>query len=314
MRGLFQKFKEGLKKSTPNVSKAFDKLGSLFGGRSVDTSTLESIEQALYEADFGVETTSEIVDEIRAAAKKDKELRGKDAAEIGARVLENILEGAEGKLDTSTHHPTVICLLGVNGSGKTTTAAKLGWRLQQEGDSVLLGACDTFRAAANEQIANWSERLDLPLISSQHGADAAAVAYDAYEAALHREKDTLILDTAGRLHTKENLMNELGKLKRVLKKRDEQAPHHSWLVVDASIGSNSIEQARKFHESFGLDGIVLTKLDGTSRGGALVGIYRELGLPIYYVGLGEKAEDLQPFEVSHYARALFGLDMEPETT
>ena len=172
----------------------------------------------------------------------------------------------------------------------------------------MVGACDTFRAAANEQIRSWCERLDVDLVASQHGADSAAVAYDAFAAARSRGADVLILDTAGRLHNKANLMKELQKIRRVLQKHDEAAPHHAWLVVDGSIGSNSIEQARVFHEAFGLTGIIVTKLDGTSRGGALVGIYRELKLPIYFVGLGEQSDDLQPFSIHHYTHALFGLE------
>jgi fused signal recognition particle receptor len=202
----------------------------------------------------------------------------------------------------------VIALIGVNGSGKTTTAAKLAHLFQEDGLKTIVGACDTFRAAANEQIKTWCERLGVDLVASQHGADAAAVAFDAYAAARSRGADILLLDTAGRLHNKANLMNELQKIRRVLQKHDDLAPHHAWLVVDGSLGSNSIEQARVFHEAFGLTGIIVTKLDGTSRGGALVGIYRELGLPIYFVGLGEQPEDLQPFSIHHYTHALFGLE------
>jgi fused signal recognition particle receptor len=198
--------------------------------------------------------------------------------------------------------------VGVNGSGKTTTAAKLGYRFKQEGHQPLLGACDTFRAAANEQIKHWSEALEIELIASQHGADAAAVAFDAYAAAQSRARNPLILYTAGRLHTKGNLMKELEKFNRVIQKQDAEAPHHSWLVIDGSLGSNSIEQARVFNESFPLTGLIVTKLDGTSRGGALVGIYRALKLPIYFVGLGEQPDDLQPFSIANYTQAIFGLD------
>lgn len=309
MRGFFQKFKEGLQRTTPTFYKIFGKVGGIFGGRKLDASSIEELEEALYGADFGVETAEEILQEIQNAYRKDKELRGQDAARIGAAVLKRVLQGAEPSENfLKGANPEVICLIGVNGSGKTTTAAKLGWRFQQEGRHVILGACDTFRAAANEQIKTWSERLGLDLISSHHNADAAAVAFDTYQAAQSRGKNLVILDTAGRLHTKGNLMEELKKIRRVLQKHDPEAPHHSWLVVDGSLGSNSIEQARKFHEAFGLTGLVITKLDGTSRGGALVGIYRELGLPIYFVGLGEKKEDLQPFSVDNYVNAIFGLE------
>jgi fused signal recognition particle receptor len=308
MRSLFAKFKEGLKRQTPTFQKVFGKVGQLFGGKRIDAATLDELEEALYLADFGVETTEEILDAIRDAYRKDKDLQGQVAAGIGARVLGDILKGSEGRFEKLAEGPEVIVLVGVNGSGKTTTTAKLAWLFQQDGLKPMVGACDTFRAAANEQIRTWCERLGVDLVGSQHGADAAAVAYDAYASAKSKGADVLLLDTAGRLHNKANLMKELEKIRRVLKKHDESAPHHSWLVVDGSLGSNSIEQARVFHESFGLSGIIVTKLDGTSRGGALVGIYRELGLPIYFVGLGEQAEQLQPFDIHHYTHALFGLE------
>jgi fused signal recognition particle receptor len=317
MFSLFKKFKAGLAKTVAAIA---EKTHGLFGGQALDTSSLAALEEALYTADFGVETTGEILGEIKAAARKDKALRGADAAAIGAAVLRRVLAGSEGTLENnvggvpspregdSTANPIVICLIGVNGSGKTTTAAKLAWRLKQDGRSVLLAAGDTFRAAAVEQLKTWALRLELEIVASHTGADAAAVAFDAWRAAKARGHDYLIVDTAGRLHTKSNLMEELAKIRRVLKKNDPDAPHHAWLVIDGSIGSNSIEQARVFHKNFGLTGLVVTKLDGTSRGGAIVGIWRELKLPIYFLGLGEQAEDLQPFSVENYAKAVFGLD------
>lgn len=311
MFGLFKKFKEGFAKTVAAIA---DTTRGLFGGRKIDAASLEQLEEALYTADFGVETTTEILDEIRAAYRKDPELKGKQAAEIGAAVLSRVLNGAEGSFGTSDANarpkPTVIAMIGVNGSGKTTTTAKLAWMLKQDGKSVTVAACDTFRAAAVEQLKTWATRLDLDIVASHTGADAAAVAFDAMQAAKARGRDFLIVDTAGRLHTKSNLMEELAKIRRVLQKHDAEAPHHRWLVVDGSLGSNSIEQARVFHKQFGLTGLVVTKLDGTSRGGAIVGIWRELKLPIYFVGLGEKPEDLQPFSVENYARAVFGLDSE----
>ena len=266
------------------------------------------MEEALYTADFGVETTGEILASIKQAYAKDKELQGRQAAEIGAAVLQRALAGAEGTLPAVTGgHPAVIAMIGVNGSGKTTTTAKLAWMLKQDGRKVTVAACDTFRAAAVEQLKSWATRLDLDLVASHTGADAAAVAFDAWQAAKARGSDFLIVDTAGRLHTKGNLLEELAKIRRVLQKHDPAAPQHRWLVVDGSLGSNSIEQARVFHKSFGLTGLVVTKLDGTSRGGAIVGIWRELKLPIYFVGLGEQPEDLQPFSAENYAKAVFGL-------
>jgi fused signal recognition particle receptor len=304
MRSLLTKFKEGLKRQTPTFHKAFD---GIFSGAKLDQSALDQLEEALYTADFGVETVEEIIEEIQAAYKADKQIRGQDAAKIGATVLTRVLDGSEGVVTVGGHKPEVICLIGVNGSGKTTTTAKLGHLYQNEGYSILIGACDTFRAAANEQIKHWADRLKIDIVASHHGADSSAVAFDAYKAAKSRGRDIVILDTAGRLHTKSNLMKELEKLKRVIQKQDIKAPHHSWLVVDGSLGSNSIEQARVFNETFPLTGLIITKLDGTSRGGALVGIYRELKLPIYFVGLGEQPDDLQPFSAKNYANAIFGI-------
>jgi fused signal recognition particle receptor len=317
MFDLYNKFKEGFAKT---VSAIASKTRGLFGGRKIDAASLDELEEALYTADFGVETTNEILAEIKLAYGSDKDLQGRQAAEIGSSVLQRVLTGSEGRLNggadagdvaataTGERNPVVIAMIGVNGSGKTTTAAKLAWRLKQDGKSVTLAACDTFRAAAVEQLKSWATRLELDIVASHTGADAASVAFDAWRAAKSRERDFLIVDTAGRLHTKSNLMEELAKIRRVLQKNDPAAPQHRWLVVDGSLGSNSIEQARVFHQSFGLTGLVVTKLDGTSRGGALVGIYRQLKIPIYFLGLGEQPEDLQPFSVENYAKAVFGLD------
>ena len=305
MFGLFKKFKDGLAKTVAAISET---TRGIFGGRAIDASSLETLEEALYTADFGVATTEEILGEIKEAYKKDKDLRGQQAAAIGSAVLRSVLAGSEGELKPAAAAPTVIVMIGVNGSGKTTSSAKLAWLLKQDGKSVMLAACDTFRAAAVEQLKAWATRLELPIIASHTGADAAAVAFDAWKAAKARGCDYLIVDTAGRLHTKGHLMDELAKIRRVLQKNDATAPHHSWLVVDGSLGTNSIEQAKVLHKSFGLTGLIVTKLDGTSRGGALVGIYRQLKIPIYFLGLGEKAEDLQPFSVDSYAKAVFGIE------
>jgi len=318
MFSIFKKFKDGL---TRTVSAIAAKTRGLFGGRKIDAASLEELEEALYTADFGVETTGEILEEIKAAYRQDATLQGHQAAEIGATVLRRVLAGSEGKLEAviadgqnasggrvPPFKPVVIAMIGVNGSGKTTTTAKLAYKLKGDGQSVLVAACDTFRAAAIEQLKSWTTRLEVDIVASHTGADSAAVAYDAWQAAQTRGKQWLIVDTAGRLHTKGNLMEELAKIRRVLQKHDPDAPQHRWLVVDGSLGSNSIEQAKVFHASFGLTGLVVTKLDGTSRGGALVGIYRQLKLPIYFIGLGEQPDDLQPFSADNYARAVFGLD------
>ncbi len=332
MLSIFKKFRDGL---TKTVSAIAAKTHGLFGGRKIDPASLDELEEALYTADFGVETTAEILEEIKAAYKKDPTLQGGQAAVIGATVLQRVLAGSEGKLEGGARpsssakatddrldghspenasgsrvppHPQVICMIGVNGSGKTTTTAKLAYKFKLAGQSVLMAACDTFRAAAVEQLKSWATRLELDIVASHSGADAAAVAFDAWQAAKARGKDWLIVDTAGRLHTKGNLMEELAKIRRVLQKHDPTAPQHRWLVVDGSLGVNSIEQAKVFHQSFGLTGLIVTKLDGTSRGGAIVGIYRQLKIPIYFIGLGEQPEDLQPFSAENYAKAVFGLD------
>ncbi len=306
MFSIFKKFKEGLKKTAGGALNAFSSMFS----RKISEADIDVIEETLFGADFGFDTAEEIVGAIKSAYKKDKNLHGRAAAEIGANVLAEVLQGSEAGFEKSSDNtlPTVICLVGVNGSGKTTTAAKLAHLLQAQGKKVLMGAGDTFRAAANEQIKVWSQRLGVELVASAHGADSAAVAWDAWQAAKSRNADYLILDTAGRLHNKENLMQELAKIKKVLKKNDESAPHNSILVVDGSLGSNSIEQARAFHKSFGLTGMIITKLDGTSKGGALAGIFRQLKLPILFVGLGEKPEDLQVFDRRAYSRGVFGLE------
>jgi fused signal recognition particle receptor len=302
---LFKKFKDGLTKTVAAIAA---KTHGLFGGRKIDAASLEELEEALYTADFGVETTTEILDEIKTAYRKDPELKGQQAAAIGATVLRRVLAGAEGKLEPAAAKPTVIAMIGVNGSGKTTTTAKLAHRLKGEGQTVIVAACDTFRAAAVEQLKSWAERLKIEIVASHTGADSAAVAFDAWQAAKARGHDWLIVDTAGRLHTKGNLMEELAKIRRVLQKNDPAAPQHRWLVVDGSLGANSIEQAKVFHQSFGLTGLVVTKLDGTSRGGAIVGIWRQLKIPIYFIGLGEQPDDLQPFSADNYAKAVFGLE------
>ena len=304
MFSLFKKFREGLRRTAGG---ALGKLAGLFQ-KKIDPADIELIEETLMEADFGYDTVCEIVDAIKAEYRRDKELHGCRAAEIGAEVLARILAGSEGELvEAQGGNPSVVCLVGVNGAGKTTTAAKLAKSLSADG-GVVLGACDTFRAAANEQIREWAKRLGVRLVESAHGADAAATAWDSWQAAKADGAKWLVIDTAGRLHTKENLMGELAKIRRVLAKNDSAAPQNSLLVIDASIGTNSIVQAQAFHKAFGLSGIIITKLDGTGKGGALAGIYRTLKLPILYVGLGEKADDLQKFNIRAYVNGVFGLE------
>ena len=296
--GILSKFKSGFKRGADALQGALSKT---LGREFLDENDLLDLEEAFYQSDFGVETTEEIINRIREAHRHEKIFRGEDANGIAREILRRILNGSEGTLvDVPQSKPEVICLIGVNGSGKTTTSAKLCFRFQQINSSVLLAACDTFRAAATEQLVSWAEKLNLQIVSGHHGSDSASVAFDAYSACEARSCDRLIIDTAGRLHVKENLMEELAKLKRVLQKRNPSAPHHCWLVVDGSTGTNVIEQAKVFHERFGLTGLVVTKLDGSAKGGAFVSIFRNMKIPIYFVGLGEKPDDLQPFSIDYY--------------
>ncbi len=306
MFSALKKFKDALKGTAAG---ALGGIASLFS-KKLSPDDIGELEDSLLGSDFGYETTSEIMKSVKDEYARNRELRGKDAAEIGAAVLEKILSGANGDFKRAAEgFPTVICLVGVNGAGKTTTAAKLAYMIRKKfGEDVLIGSCDTFRAAANAQLKEWAGRVGVDLVESRQGGDSAATAWDAWHSAKARGFKWLILDTAGRLHTKENLMAELAKIRRVLSKNDPDAPHNSIIVIDGSLGSNSIEQAKAFDKAFGLTGMIVTKLDGTGKGGAVAGIYRTLKIPILCVGLGEKTEDLQDFDVRAYSRGVFGLE------
>jgi fused signal recognition particle receptor len=258
----------------------------------------------LLQADLGIETTEAVSEAIRDQARRGR-LGGADVRQALAAHLRDALKGSAAPLALEAH-PSVLLVLGVNGSGKTTTCGKLAARLQADGRRVLLAAGDTFRAAAIEQLERWGERVGVPVVKQGPGADPSAVAFDAVKAAQARDADVLIVDTAGRLHTKTNLMQELGKVKRVIGRQFPGAPHETLLVLDATTGQNGIAQARLFHEALTLTGLVLTKLDGTARGGIVVRITRELGLPIKLVGTGERAEDLAPFDPDAFVTALVG--------
>ena len=305
--GIFSKFKKGLSKGSALLQGALDRVS---GKHTISEDDLWALEEAFYSCDFGPETTEEILSQIKQVYRNN-DFRGDNVREIARSVLVRVLEGAEGRLDDClVNKPEVICLIGVNGSGKTTTSAKLAHRFTENHKRVMLGACDTFRAAATEQLSTWAKRLNIDMVSGHHGADAAAVAFDAYSSAQAKVCDYLLLDTAGRLHVKEHLMEELAKLKRVLQKKDSLCPHHAWLVMDGSTGTNGLEQAKIFHQKFGLTGLIVTKLDGTSKGGALVSIYRELKIPVFFLGLGEQPDDLQPFSVSSYIDSLLPENVE----
>ncbi|HUR45072.1 MAG TPA: signal recognition particle-docking protein FtsY [Candidatus Saccharimonadales bacterium] len=266
--------------------------------------SMEELEAALLGADLGTAMTAQILDSARVAYESQGR-GGADFLEIAAQEVEKSLSTANPALKFNPSALTVVSVVGVNGTGKTTTSAKLAHYYQARKQPSMLAACDTFRAAAIEQLKLWGERLDVPVISGAYGADAAAVAHDAVTAAQARNASYLFIDTAGRLHTKHNLMQELQKLHRVICKKLPGAPHETLLVLDASTGMNALNQAQEFHKAVHLTGLVVTKLDGTSKGGIVVAIQKELGIPIKFAGFGEKPEDLQPFDAKQFAAALF---------
>jgi fused signal recognition particle receptor len=300
--GLFQKFKEGLRKSHAKLAHEIKRIVTASPKLTADS--LEELEASLIAADLGPAMAARII----AAVKKSYESQGRaglDVFAIARAEVEKGLGANASPLKKQAEGLTVVSLVGVNGTGKTTTSAKLAHLVQTQGNTALLAACDTFRAAAVEQLKLWGERLQVPVICGAHGADPAAVAHDAVAAALARQVDYLFIDTAGRLHTKHNLMQELQKVHRIMNKKLPGAPHETLLVLDASTGMNALVQAREFNKSVPLTGLVVTKLDGTSKGGMVVAIQQELGLPIKFIGLGEKVEDLQPFDGRQFAEALF---------
>jgi fused signal recognition particle receptor len=300
--GFFHKFKEGLHKTQAKLLHEIRRIVTL--SPKLTGSTLEELEAALLGADLGIAMTHQIVNEVRKAY----ETQGRAGLEIFAiaeREVHRSLSAGQADLRKQPNGLTVVSIIGVNGTGKTTTSAKLASLIQSRGQSVLLGACDTFRAAAIEQIKLWGEKLNVPVVAGSYNADPAAVAHDAVVAAEARKADYLLVDTAGRLHTKHNLMQELQKVHRVMDRKLPGAPHETLLVLDATTGMNALNQAREFHKAVKVSGLVITKLDGTSKGGVVVAIQKELGLPIKFIGLGEKADDLQPFDASQFAEALF---------
>ena len=300
--GLFDKFKAGLQRTQAKLSQEIHRIVSR--SPKLDDDTLEEIEHTLISADLGLPMTQRIL----VAVKDSYESQGKDGLDVLAvarREVVRTFNGGTSDLHRQPEGLTVVSLVGVNGTGKTTTAAKLAHRVQASGDIAMLAACDTFRAAAVEQLKEWGGRLEVPVISGNYGADPAAVGHDALSAAQARKADYLFIDTAGRLHTKSNLMQELEKLHRVIGRQAEGAPHEVLLVLDASTGMNALTQAREFNKTVSLTGLVITKLDGTSKGGMVVAIHQEMDLPIKFIGLGEQPDDLQPFDAAQFAKALF---------
>lgn len=301
---FFQRLKSGLTKSRENWAQ---KIGTIFQYRSWDEQALEDMEENLIAADLGVKATEKLMDLLRAQTPGGAEDLGQAMSSRLQAAMVQMLERSTraAPAPALSVRPWVILFLGVNGVGKTTTIGKLAAQYASDGKKVLIAAADTFRAAAIEQLEAWGQRVGVDVIKHRPGADPSAVVYDAIQAAKSRGIDILLIDTAGRLHTKVHLIEELKKLRRVIAREQPSAPHETLLVLDATTGQNGLQQARVFKEATDVSGIVLTKLDGTAKGGVIVSIQEELGLPVRYIGIGEDVEDLQPFEASRFVQALF---------
>jgi fused signal recognition particle receptor len=305
MTSLISSLLKGLSKTRRGFT---DRLDSLISdAHGLPDGLRDEIEELLITADIGLPLTAKILDDLSTWAAGNKADSSGGMARIQESLL-SILEGSESTISTADTPPTVVLALGVNGTGKTTTIAKIAHHLLERGKTVIFAAGDTFRDAATEQLTVWGDRLGVEVIAQKQGADPAAVAYDALGRAQARHIDYLFVDTAGRLHTKYNLMEELKKIQRVLRDRVPSAPHETLLVLDAGIGQNNIAQARKFHQEIGITGIVLTKLDGSAKGGAIFPLFADLRIPIKYIGVGEGADDLMPFDRNRFVQALFSKD------
>ena len=304
---IFSIFKRGLAKSATKLSRV---VTSVFTGIKIHgKESFDDLEALLISADFGVPAALQITGEIREQYERGELATDADLVISARNQVAEILKNGQRPINRPENGgPTVILMVGVNGSGKTTTIGKLAAKLKGEGKKVILAACDTFRAAAVEQLQLWGERTGCQVVSSRHGADPASVAFDAASAAVAREADFLLIDTAGRQHNQQNLMAELEKFRRSVNKAYPGAPHEVWLTVDSSLGANVVTQAREFSKCAGVTGLAITKLDGTGKGGMAVALHREFDLPIFYIGLGESPEDLQEFDPEYYADALFGLE------
>lgn len=300
--GFFQRLRGGLEKTRQSL---MGSLENVFSRKRLDVDTLEELEEALILADLGAPTADRVVKEVNARVKSRAIEAGDGLRDGVIDVIRDILVGAAPAVEEEFRpRPWVLMMVGVNGVGKTTTLGKLAFRFHEQGSHSLLVAADTFRAAAIEQAAIWGERAGVDVIKGQPGGDAAAVAFDAVQAACARRVDRVLIDTAGRLHTKAPLMEELKKMKRVLGRALPEAPHDIWLVLDATTGQNGLAQVRQFHDSLGLTGLVLTKLDGTAKGGIVINVAQEFRLPIRYVGVGEAVDDLRPFDAAEFTAAL----------
>lgn len=302
--GWFSRLREGLTRTRETFVEKVDAL--VLGRKTLDPIFFDDLEEVLVEADLGVPTTLAIIEDLRQSLSRDALADGRAVRAALERRVAEMLERAERPLDVGTAKPFVIMVIGVNGVGKTTTIGKLAARYRGEGRSVLVAAGDTFRAAAVEQLEVWSQRAGVEVVKQSMGTDSSAVAFDAVRAARARSVDVLLVDTAGRLHTKVNLMEELKKVRRVLGRELPGAPHETLLVLDATNGQNALEQARLFTSEAGVTGLALTKVDGTARGGVVIAVANELGLPIRYIGVGEKVDDLRDFRAHEFVEALFG--------
>ncbi len=304
---LFTRIKQGLAKTRSVVGGALRRL--IGQGRTIDKAFLEQLEDTLLQADIGVAKTQEILAELALRYKAGELAQGEELLDLLKRSLRSELQAPSGsELAWAASGPTVVLVVGVNGAGKTTTVAKLAKRFKDQGKQVIIAAGDTYRAAAIEQLAIWAGRVGVDLVKSHDGGDAAAVAFDAVAAAQARGADLVLIDTAGRLHNKEHLMRELEKIRRVIQKRLPSAPHETLLVLDATAGQNAIQQAKVFGAAMGVSGLVLTKLDGTAKGGVTITIRRELKLPVRFIGVGEQLDDLQPFDPDSFIEAIFSAD------
>ncbi|MCX7759879.1 MAG: signal recognition particle-docking protein FtsY [Hydrogenothermaceae bacterium] len=301
-KSVFERIKKGIEKTKKQLVEGFSKISF---GRKIDESLFEDIEAVLLKADVGTKATQEIIEFLRQESKKRKITEGEQLKELLKEKLYDILKDCSGSLNLTNEKPNVILFLGINGSGKTTTVGKLAYMLKKDGYSVVLGAADTFRAAAIDQLEVWANRVGVRIVKHQAGADPSAVVFDTINSAKSKGEDIVIVDTAGRLHTKEHLMKELQKIKRTIQKFSPNQPVETLLVLDGTIGQNSINQAKTFKEATDVTGIVITKLDGTAKGGAIIPICKELKIPIKFIGVGEDIEDLQPFNPKEFVDALF---------
>lgn len=303
-KGLFRRLRDGMSRSSEKLG---ENVGGVFASRVLDDDTLDQLEDILVASDLGAETAMEVTDDLREREFR-KNVSADQVRDALSKAILPHLEAVEAPLEITSAKPHVMVFVGVNGTGKTTTIGKLASRFKAKGKSVMVAAGDTFRAAAIEQLSVWAERAGVPVIKGEQGADAAGLAFDAFEKARAEGIDILMIDTAGRLQNKQGLMAELEKIIRVLKKIDPAAPHHVIQVLDATTGQNAVGQVEAFRDTAGVTGLIMTKLDGTAKGGIMVSIARKFGLPVHYIGVGESAEDLQPFDARDFAKALAGMD------